>query len=39
LDDIKLISKWEFNKTLTIFINKVEKNIILTKLHKSIFWI
>ncbi len=39
LDDIKLISKWEFNKTLTIFINKVEKDIILTKLHKSIFWI
>ncbi len=39
LDDIKLISKWEFNKTLTIFINKVEKDIILTKLHKNIFWI
>lgn len=38
LDNIKLITKWNFNKTLTIFIGKVEKEVILNKLHNKIFW-
>ncbi|MDD5769931.1 MAG: aspartate kinase [Candidatus Gracilibacteria bacterium] len=37
LDNIKLITKGNFNKTLTIFIGKVEKEVILNKLHNKIF--
>ena len=39
LEDIKLVSKWGFNKSLTIFIKKMDKDELLKKLHKSIFWI
>jgi len=39
LTEIKLISQSEFNKTLTIFVKKVDKDMILNKLHKAIFWV
>lgn len=38
LEDIKLISKWWFNKALTIFVKKTDKDELLKKLHKNIFW-
>ncbi len=37
LEDVKLVSKWWFNKALTIFTKKMDKEELLKKLHKNIF--
>ncbi len=37
LENIVMVSQWEFQKSLTIFVKKVDSDELLKKLHKDVF--